>query len=310
MFIDKLKEKKSSLKPSSIATYVRNIKRLRKIVGNLPIPDDDHKWLLSRKLTEWYDKQPLSIRRHMSTAANIALNVYGATSGDWKKRQRSAMEQFDQDRRKRKLTDKQKKIIPSKGFDSLKRVITQMKKEYSHLLKNIDSMSDLLRVQTLIILSLYHDIPLRLDYADMQIGLRDGKTNAIYRQKKKPAGWHVELHQFKTAKSLGSKKFKLNRANQLLLNRFIPAVKKFTTHGYLLTNKQGGRMSKQVLSKTLMKITKQRIGKRFGNQLLRILYAMRNRDVIETAKSVSDKLLHSQSQSLQYAKKSDTKPAT
>ena len=116
MFVDKLKEKKSSLKASSIATYVRNIKRLRKVVGDLPIPTANHKWLLSTKLLDWYDKQPLSIRRHMATAANTALLVYGASSKDWKKRQRSAMEEFDQDRRKRKLTDKQKNTFQSRGL--------------------------------------------------------------------------------------------------------------------------------------------------------------------------------------------------
>ena len=62
-------------------------------------------------------------------------------------------------------------------------------------------------------------------------------------------------------------------------------------------------MSKQVLSKRLMEITRKKIGKSFSVQLLRILYAMRNRDVIETAKEVSEKLLHSQKQSLMYAKK-------
>lgn len=53
----------------------------------------------------------------------------------------------------------------------------------------------------------------------------------------------------------------------------------------------------------LMKITKARIGRSFSVQLLRILYAMSKRDVIESAKEVSQKLLHSQEQSLQYAKK-------
>ena len=130
-----------------------------------------------------------------------------------------------------------------------------------------------------------------------------GKFNCIYKNEKKPRGWHILLEDFKTAKSLGSKTFKLKMQNQRLLNKFIPAVKKLTTHGFLLTNRKGERMSKQVLSKTLMRITKSRIGKRFSTQLLRILYAMRNRDVIESAKEVSDKLLHSQEQSLQYAKK-------
>ena len=99
------------------------------------------------------------------------------------------------------------------------------------------------------------------------------------------------------------KTFKLNMQNQRLLNKFIPAVKKLTTHGYLLSNRKGEKMSKQVLSKTLMRITKDRIGKSFSTQLLRILYAMRNRDVIESAKEVSEKLMHSQEQTLQYAKK-------
>ena len=304
MFIDDLKQKKSSLKPSSILTYFRNIKRLRRVHEKLPVPEKDHKWLLSNKLVKWYDGQPLSVRRHMATAANIALDVYGKPDGDWKKRQRDSMEEFDEDRRKRKLTDKQKSKIPDKGFDSLKKVITQMRRELKHVISKIETQKDLLRVQELLILSLYYDIPLRLDYATMKVGKAE-HGNSIYKQKKKPAGWHIELHDFKTAKSLGPKKFKLNTANQRLLNKFIPAVEKITDHGYLLTNQKGGKMSKQVLSKTLMRISKARIGKKFGVQLLRILYAMRNRDVIETAKEVSEKLLHSQKQSLEYAKKDD-----
>ena len=76
-----------------------------------------------------------------------------------------------------------------------------------------------------------------------------------------------------------------------------------TKHGFLLSNRKGEKMSKQVLSKTLMRITKARIGKSFSTQLLRILYAMKNRGIIESAKEVSEKLMHSQEQSLHYAKK-------
>jgi len=211
------------------------------------------------------------------------------------------MEQFDEDRRKRQLTDKQKSKIPAKGFDALKRVTTQMKKELRHVINRVDNLKDLLRFQDLVILSLYYDWPLRLDYATLRTEKATG--NAIYKNAKKPRGWHVFLEDFKTAKSLGTKTFKLNLQNQRLLNKFIPAVQKLTTHGFLLSNRKGEKMSKQVLSKTLMRITKERIGKSFSTQLLRILYAMRNRDVIESAKEVSEKLMHSQEQSLQYAKK-------
>ena len=302
-FVSKLREKKKKLKKSSQDTYIRNIKRLRRVKNELPIPDKDHKWLLSKGLISWYDDQPLSVRRHMSNAANIALSVYGKESKEWKSRQRKSMEEFDESRRKRELTPQQKARIPAKGFDSIKKVVTQMKKELKHVINNTETLADLLRVQNLVILSLYYEFPLRLDYATLKTE-RSKSTNSIYKNLKKPAGWHISLHEFKTAKSLGSKTFRFGAGNQRLLNKFIPAVKRLTKHGYLLTNKKGGQMSKQVLSKTLMKITKRRIGKGFSTQLLRILYAMKNRDVIESAKDVSEKLLHSQDQSLLYAKKS------
>ena len=303
-FGDKLREKKSSLKSSSVDTYLRNIRRLRKIKGALPIPVSDHKWVVSKSLLEWYDEQPLNIRRHMSNAATVALTVYNKKSEAWKDRQRSSMKEFDADRRQRKLTPKQKAQIPSRGFDALKRVVVNMKKELKHILDKTPkdwSFKDLLRVQNLVIVALYYDHPLRLDYASLKTKKCD--ENCIYKNKKRPQGWHIQLIEYKTAKTRGPRTFKPNKANQRLLNRFIPAVEHLTEHGYLLSNQSKQKMSKQVLSKRLMSITKKRIGKNFSTQLIRILFAMKNRDLLESAKEVSDKLMHSTEQSLQYAKK-------
>jgi len=308
-FGDKLKAAKKELKSSSIETYMRNIRRLRKVHGELPIPVKESKWLTETKLFTWYDKQKLSVRRHMATAASVALKVYKKESEEWKKRQQKSMKEFDEERRERKLTDKQKAKMPSKGFDVLKGVISTMKKELRHVLaKKYDewSMSDLLRVQDLIIISLYYNYPLRLDYATLNIGKRDN-GNSIFKNMSKPRGWHITLREYKTAKSIGEKTIKPNTANQRLLNKFVPAVKHLTTHNFLLTNQNKGKMSKQVLSKRLMAITKRRIGKDFSVQLLRILFAMKNRGVLETATQVSEKLLHSVAQSLQYAKKDPKK---
>ena len=58
----------------------------------------------------------------LKTSASVALSVYGKKSDAWKKRQSDAMTEFDEDRRKRKLTDKQKAKLPQKGFDVLKGV--------------------------------------------------------------------------------------------------------------------------------------------------------------------------------------------
>ena len=307
-FGEKLTRVKKDIKPSSRDTYLRNIRRLRKVQNKLPIPENDAGWVTSKKLLAWFDKQTLSVRRHMATAAGVALAVYGKESAEWKKRQAAAMKEFDTQRRKRELTDKQKALLPPKGFDALREIIGHMRKEFRHILtkKNTEwTLPELLRVQDLIIISLYSDHPLRLDYATLTIGSDDG--NCIYKNMKKPRGWHIKLTEYKTSKSLGQKVFKPNTANQRLLNKFVPAAKNLTTHGFLLTNKSNSKMTKQVLSKRLMKITKKRIGRRFSVALIRILYAMKNRDVLETAKEVSDKLLHSQKQSLEYAKKKPTK---
>ena len=301
-FKEKLDRVKKDIKQASRDTYLRNIRRLRKVKHELPVPES-HAWLVEKPLIAWFDKQPLNVRRHLATAAQTALKVYGKESDAWSKRQSTAMKEFDDDRRKRQLTEKQKKQMPKDGFDSLKHVISSLRKELRHLMSSPKewSVKDLVRVQELVIISLYYDYPLRLDYADLKIDSDEG--NFISKSKLKPRGFFITLREYKTAKTLGTQKFKLNRVNQRLLNKFIPQVRRLTTHGYLLTNSAGNKMSKQVLSKTLQHSTKKRIGREFSVQLLRILYAMKNRGVIESAKEVSRKLLHTQEQSLMYAKK-------
>ena len=108
----------TAVKSSSIDTYARNIRRLKKLKGELPIPPADHKWLVKKDLLEHVKKMPLNQRRHMATAASVALSVYGKTSEAWKKIQHEAMKQFDEERRQRKLSSKQKSKMPAKGFDS------------------------------------------------------------------------------------------------------------------------------------------------------------------------------------------------
>jgi len=219
------------------------------------------------------------------------------------------MKEFDELRKERKMSQKQKDKIPKKGFSALGKVAKQMKRELSHILTTPHKdwkLKDLLRVQELLVISLYEDRPLRLDFATLAVSPsseeeKEGK-NRIFK-KKKPKGWRITLSDFKTSGSLGTQEFKLNLKNQRLLNKFIPASQRLTTHGYLLSNRNGGKMSKQVLSKLITKITRHRIGKGFSVQLIRILFAMQHRKTLETAQEVSQKLMHSAKQSLQYSKK-------
>ena len=80
----KLRQNKKDLKKSSQDTYLRNIRRLRKVFHALPIPVKDNSWLKEKKLIAWFDKEPLSVRRHLATAANIASVIYGSPLSEWK----------------------------------------------------------------------------------------------------------------------------------------------------------------------------------------------------------------------------------
>ena len=116
-FAELLKIKKKHLKPASIDTYLRNIKRLRKVYHDLPIPDSSVSWLSEKKLFTWFDKEPLNVRRHLATAANVAFSVLEKKNKEWATRQNIAMKEFDSDRRARKLTDKQKKMQMPEDLD-------------------------------------------------------------------------------------------------------------------------------------------------------------------------------------------------
>ena len=301
-FRERLDKAKSDIKSASRDTYYRNIKRLRKVRHELPVPESSN-WLVEKQLLKWFDKQPLNVRRHLATAASVALKVYKRESTPWQERQSRAMKEFDDDRRKRQLSEKQQKQMPKEGFNAMKHIISSLRKELRHLLREPESWDrrDLIRVQELIIVALYFEFPLRLDYADLRIDSEEG--NFLKKSRRKPKGYSITLRDFKTSKSLGPQNFKLGRSNQRLLNKFVPQVRRLTTHGYLLTNRKGEKMSKQVLSKTLMASTRKRLGKTFSVQLIRILFAMKNRGVIESSADVSKKLLHSAEQSLLYAKK-------
>ena len=85
-FEEKLRKYKSNIKQSSQETYIRNIKRLRKVHDTLPIPEKDSSWVKKKKLLDWFDNQPLNVRRHLSNAAVITLQVLGdKNNSEWKK---------------------------------------------------------------------------------------------------------------------------------------------------------------------------------------------------------------------------------
>ena len=87
---------------------------------------------------------------------------------------------------------------------------------------------------------------------------RGSKTRKIFYKRQnyiyqRGSEWHVHIGEHKTSKSSGAIDFAVDAEVQKGLEQFLPYVRAKTKHGYLLSNKKGGKMSKQVKNKTVTK---------------------------------------------------------
>ena len=102
---------------------------------------------------------------------------------------------------------------------------------------------------------------------------------------------------------MGEQEIKISRPASLVLSMFVPKVKETTSHGYLLSNKGGTKMSRSNLSKVLIRLTQKLLNKRIGAQIVRVLKATKYKKSAETNAALSKEMLHNKEQHLLYAKK-------
>ena len=102
---------------------------------------------------------------------------------------------------------------------------------------------------------------------------------------------------------MGEVEIKLSRPTSLVLSMFVPKVKATTEHGYLLSGLQGKKLSRQSLSKILIRLTEKYLGAKIGSQIIRVLKSTKFRKQAETNEQLAQELMHSRKQQLQYTKK-------
>ena len=96
----------------------------------------------------------------------------------------------------------------------------------------------------------------------------------------------------------------MNRSASIALSKVVPWIKDLTTHGKLLTNKVGGPLSRNGLSKLLTRLTEKLLGRKgFSASLIRVLKATKFRKELEAAKGLSEEMLHTQKQNFEYSRK-------
>ena len=92
----------------------------------------------------------------------------------------------------------------------------------------------------------------------------------------------------------------------MVLTKLVPIVKAVTTHGYLLSNSSGDRLSRNGLSKLLTRITERLLGnKGFSATMIRVLKATKFSKTLEKSSELAKEMMHSQEQNYRYSRRDE-----
>jgi hypothetical protein len=157
--------------------------------------------------------------------------------------------------------------------------------------------SDLYRYQKYLIVLFYSKHALRGDLADVRYKKPLG-SNWIAAGKK---GYKLHIGEHKTARAHGAIQLDLGPAVSQALDTFLGHLRKLTNHGYLLTTlRSGNRLQRQDMLRLIRTVTKERLGKNIGVQLIRVLKVSASAAEIDKATELQRELGHSGTMQKKY----------
>ena len=298
-FEQQLRKVCRNCKPSSLKTYHANIKALARLAKLDSVPTNK-RWLTS-KLLNHVKSMPLQKYKRFSMAGVKALQAYGAKDQGWDTAMRDSTEKYSRIRDSGRRTLREQKNWPSGGYAALSKLARELHEEVEHLeTKKTLSASQLYQYQRYFIILFYSNHALRGDLADVRI--------------KKPLGpnWlnakgdQLHIGEHKTAAARGPIEIKLAEPVQKALGHFLPMVKARTEHGYLLsTLRTGNRLRREDMLKILRNTTFERLGKKLGVQLIRVLKTTESKAEIDRAHALQMELGHSAGMQRRYISRKD-----
>ena len=104
----------------------------------------------------------------------------------------------------------------------------------------------------------------------------------------------MHIGEHKTVRARGAITVALAEPVQKALRHFLPMVRAKTKHGYLLsTLRTDSRLKREDMLKILRNVTKERLGKTLGVQLIRVLKTTASKAEIDKAHALQQELGHS-----------------
>ena len=114
----------------------------------------------------------------------------------------------------------------------------------------------------------------------------------------------MHVGQHKTVKSVGAIDLKLAKPVADALDIFLPMVRANTDHGYLLSTKRGrNKLSRKDMLILLRTTPQDRIGKRLGVQMIRVLKTTEHLKSIDEAAELQRELGHGAEMQRRYVSK-------
>ena len=301
-----IKKNRPDIKSNSIDTYVTSLKTLHKLlkgdknVENLGFLSDE------KKVFEVLKKYKGTTQRNFLNAVIVALGpddkheVYDD--------QRDKLNQdYEKEHSDNKKTGKQKENWVA--WEKYDKMVDYFGKEVRRLrLRRKDDLSDseFKLLQDFVLVRFYQDYPLRNDVHDVRV-----VTERQLKTAPKPHNYLVRgsnqntlvLRNYKTAKKYGEKRIELNSRLAILIRDYL----KVNKTGWLFINDVTEEpLSSNMITKRLQRITKDRLGKRMGSNLIRHSYlSHKYGGVTEEMKEDSNIMGHSLETQQKYIKNSE-----
>lgn len=285
---------------SSIKTYAANIKGLAKVAGLGAVPTNA-KWLTGKLLATIKEK-PLNQYKRLAITGVKALGAYGKKDQKWHDAMNDATAKYAKKRDSQQRTDREAANWPKEGYRALRTLAGTLHSEVEHIEKQAPSRVssvDMYEYQRYFVILFYAYHALRGDLGDVRIQQKG--QNYVYKRGKT---WSVHIGQHKTVKSVGAIDIRLAKPVSDALDIFLPMVRANTDHGYLLSTKRGrNKLSRKDMLILLRTTTQNRIGKRLGVQMIRVLKTTEHLKSIDEASELQRELGHSAEMQRRYVSK-------
>ena len=297
MFEELLRSVCKDCTESTIRTYTYNVRALAKLADLSKVPL--HSRWLNVELLKKIKQLPVNqFKKHVIAGAK-ALKAYGKTSKTWAQGVRDAEKRYQKHRSEQKRTPREQENWPDDGYDAMKTLAKQLREEVAYILRKAPATTSNVELYALMqwfVILFYSRHALRGDLAECAIKKRG--QNYIYEQGNK---WNIHIGQHKTVKHVGAIDFELDPAVQEGLKVYLPYVRAKTSHGYLLSTKvRADKLSRRDMLKMMRNLTEERLGKRIGVQLVRVLRTTASEKAINQAAKLRAELGHGARTQLQY----------